>query len=168
MPDALPTLLHRPPVGGSMVPWGGKWRKFYRVWQICRVIISLINIFTLKQFRFVLALHPTHLKWMFWVCKHHMALRVNRSGNIWHNSISIHVKNSQQTRNRRKLLQLDKEQLKPTNIVLHGEDSVFTLKSETRQTSFSYRLGGKSLQSICQIKEFCPEKSKVTRKTTKK
>ena len=43
-------------------------------------LASLINIFTLKQFRFVLALHPTHLKWMFWVCKHHMALRVNRSG----------------------------------------------------------------------------------------
>lgn len=85
-----------------------------------------------------------------------------------HDSISIHVKNSQQTRNRRKLLQLDKEQLKPTNIVLHGEGSVFTLKSEIRQTSFSYRLGGKSLRNICQIKEFYLEKSKVTRKTTKK
>ena len=53
--------------------------------------------------------------------------------NIWHNSIAVHVKSAQQTRNRRKLLQLDKEQLKPTDMVLNGEDKVFfTLKSETR------------------------------------
>lgn len=48
-------------------------------------LAPLINIFTLKQFRFVFAQCSSYLKWKFWgnnelVYKHDLTIRVNKSG----------------------------------------------------------------------------------------
>lgn len=52
-------------------------------------------------------------------------------------------------------------------MVLNGEDSVFHSEIRNKADVFLLQIGRRSLQIICQIKGFYPEKSKVTWKTTK-